>query len=66
MIAFVDQFGQFGQERRPLLEGGELGLELLRRAVDLRQLGPRLPFPQVTVTTPGRDRVLDLAAETGA
>jgi hypothetical protein len=61
IIAFV---GEFGQERGlPFLEGGELGPELLQLAVDLRHFGPRLPLPQVTVTTPGPDRVFDLAAE---
>ena len=47
----------------PFLEGGNPGPELLQLAVNLRCFGPRLPFQQVTVTTPRRNQVLDLAAE---
>jgi len=46
-----------GEERcPPFLEGGELSPELLQLAVDQRQLGLRLPLPQVTVTTPALTR----------
>src|SRR6516165_6898245 len=56
--------GEFGEERcLPFLEGGELYPELLQLAVGLRQFGPRLPLSQVTVTIPGPDQVLDLAAQ---
>ena len=56
--------GKVGEERcPPFLEGGELYPELLQLAVGLRQFGPRLAFSQVTVTTPGADQILDLAAQ---
>jgi len=56
--------GEFGDERRPpFLEGGELSPEMFQLAVDLRQFSPRLPFPQVSLTTPGPDQIFDLAAE---
>jgi hypothetical protein len=56
--------GEVGLERRPpFLEGFEPSPELFQLAVDLRQFGPRLLFPQVSVATSGRDQVLDLAAE---
>jgi hypothetical protein len=55
---------EFGQERGPpFLERGELGPELFQLAVDPLQLGPRLPFPEVSLTMPGADQILDLAAE---
>ena len=41
----------------------ELDPELFQLAVDPLQLGPRLPFPQITLTMPGADEILDLAAE---
>ena len=56
--------GEFGQERGPpFLKGGELGPELFQLAVDPLQLGPRLLFPEVSLTTPGADQILDLTAE---
>ena len=56
--------GECGKKRRPpSLEGGELSPELFQLAVDLCQFGPRLPFPQVSLTMPGPDQVLDLAPE---
>jgi hypothetical protein len=56
--------GESGKERGPpFLEGGELSPELFQLAVDLCQFGPRLPFPQVSIATPGPDQILDLAAE---
>jgi len=56
--------GEFGKERGPpFLEGGELSPELLQLAVDLCQFGPRLPLLQASITMPGPDEVLDLAAE---
>ncbi len=60
----ITLLGEFGKERGPpFLEGGELSPELFQLAVDLRQFGPRLPFPQVSIATPGPDQILDLAAE---
>src|SRR6266568_1964540 len=47
----------------PLLERGDLTPELFQLAVDARQLGPRLPFPEVSLTVPGADEILDLTAE---
>lgn len=59
----ISLLGEFGQQRYShFLEGGELYAELLQLAVGLGQFGPRLPFSQVTITTPGPDQVLDLAA----
>src|SRR6266849_1931489 len=56
--------GQFGKERGPpFLECRELGPELFQLAVDPLQLGPRLPFPEVSLTMPGADQILDLTAE---
>src|SRR5581483_11535388 len=55
---------EFGPERgSSLLERGELSPELLQFAVDARQLGPRLPFPQVSLAMLDADESLDLAAE---
>jgi hypothetical protein len=49
--------GEFGKERgSPFLERCDLSPELL-------QLGPRLLFPEVLLTMPGTDQILDLAAE---
>src|SRR5580693_5615193 len=56
--------GEFGKERGPpFLKRRELGPELLQLAVDPLQLGPRLPFPEVSLTTPCADEILDLTAE---
>ncbi|HEX9624334.1 MAG TPA: hypothetical protein VF979_08160 [Streptosporangiaceae bacterium] len=55
---------EFGEEQRPpLLERGELSPELFQLAVDSRQLGPRLTFPEVSLTMPRADKILDLTAE---
>ena len=56
--------GEFGQERGPpFLECRELGAELFQFAVDPLQLGPRLLFPEVSLTMADADQVLDLTAE---
>ena len=56
--------GEFGKERGPpFLKRRELGPELFQLAVDPLQLGPRLLFPEVSLTMPGADQILDLAAE---
>jgi hypothetical protein len=56
--------GEFGKERGPpFLKGRELSPELLQLAVDPVQLGPRLLFPEVSLTMPGADQLLDLTAE---
>jgi len=56
--------GEFGKERGPpFLKGRELGPELFQLAVDPLQLGPRLLFPEVSLTMPGADQILDLTAE---
>ena len=56
--------GEFGKKRRPpSLEGGKLSPELFQLAVDLCQFGPRLPFPQESLTTPCPDQIFDLAPE---
>src|SRR6266568_1338541 len=55
---------EFGKEHGPpFLEGGELSPEALQLAVDPRQLGPRLLFPQAALTVQGPGEILDLAAE---
>lgn len=55
---------EFGKERGPpFLECRELGPELFQLTVDLLQLGLRLPFPEVSLTMPGADKIFDLAAE---
>lgn len=55
---------EFGQEHRPLLlEGHDLSPELLQLTVDALQFGPRMPFPEVSLTMPGADELLDLPAE---
>ncbi len=55
---------ELGMERGPpFLEGGELSPQLFHLAVDPRQLGPRLPFPQVVLAVQGPGEILDLAAE---
>jgi hypothetical protein len=60
----ITMLGEFGKERGPpFLERGELSPELFQLAVDLRQFGPRLPFPQVSLTAPGTDQILDMATE---
>ena len=60
----ITWLGEFGKERGPpFLKGGELSPELFQLAVDLCQFGPRLPFLQVSITMPGPDQILDLAAE---
>ena len=52
--------GEFGKERGPpFLECRELSPELFQLAVDPLQLGPRLPFAEVSLTMSGAD-VLDL------
>jgi hypothetical protein len=57
-------FAELGQERGPpLLERGDLSPVLFQLAVDLLQLGPRLPFPEVPLTMPAADQILDLTAE---
>jgi hypothetical protein len=56
--------GEFGKERGPpFLKRRELGPELFQLAVDPLQLGPRLLFAEVSLTTPGADQILDLAAQ---
>lgn len=56
--------GEFGKERGPPFLGcRELGSELFQLAVDPLQLGPRLLFPEVSLTMPGADQILDLTAE---
>ena len=60
----ITLLGEFGKERGPpFLEGGELSPELFQLAVDSRQLGPRLTFPEVSLTMPRADKILDLTAE---
>jgi hypothetical protein len=55
---------EIGKEHGPpLLERGDLTPELFQLAVDARQLGPRLPFPEVSLTVPGADEILNLTAE---
>src|ERR1700722_6081858 len=55
---------EFRKERDPpFLKRHELGPELFQLAVDLLQLGPRLLFAEVSLTTPGAEQILDLAAE---
>src|SRR6266496_4657102 len=55
---------EFCQEHRtPLLERGDLSPELFKLPVDARQFGPRLPLPEVPLTTSGADQFLDLTAE---
>ena len=55
---------EFGNERGPsFLERCDLGPELLQLAVDLLQLGPGLLFPQVPLTMPGANQILDLTAQ---
>jgi len=49
--------------RPPFSEGGELSTQLFQLAVDPRQLGPRLLFPQVALAMQGPGEILDLAAE---
>ncbi len=44
-------------------EGGELSRQLFQLAVDPRQLGPRLLFPQVALAMQDPGEILDLAAE---
>jgi hypothetical protein len=47
----------------PFPEGGELSTQLFQLAVDPRQLGSRLLFPQVALAMQGPGEILDLAAE---
>jgi hypothetical protein len=56
--------GEFGKERGPpFLECLDLGPELFQLAVDALQLGLCLLLLQVSLTMPGADQLLDLAAE---
>jgi len=56
--------GEFGTERGPsFLEFLDPGPELSQLAVDALELGLRLLFPEVSLTMPGSDQLLDLAAE---
>jgi hypothetical protein len=53
----ITLLGEFGKEHGPpFLQGSELSPELLQVAVDLRQFGPRVPFPQVSITMPALTR----------
>ena len=53
-----------GKERGPPFpEGGELSTQLFQLAVDPRQLGPRLLFPQVALAMQAPGEILDLGAE---
>ena len=55
---------ELGKDRGPhFLESGDLGMQLFQLAVDPRQLGPRLLFPQVALAMQGPGEILDLAAE---
>ena len=55
---------ELGKERGPpFLKRRELGPELFQLAVDPLKLGPCLLFSQVSLTMPGADQILDLAAE---
>ena len=55
---------ELGKERGPPFpKGGELSTQLFQLAVDPRQLGPRLLFPQVALAMQGPGEILDLAAE---
>jgi hypothetical protein len=57
--------GEFGEERgSPFLKRRELGPERLRLAVDPLQLCPGLLFPQIPLTMPAVDQILDLAPDT--
>jgi hypothetical protein len=61
-LAFLlTEFGQ--QHRPPRLERRDLSPELLQFTVDTPQFGPRLLFPQVALTVPGADQILDLTPE---
>src|ERR1022692_3142929 len=46
-----------------LLQRGQLSPDPLQLAVDARQLGPCLPFPEMPVAVPGLDQALDLPAK---
>jgi hypothetical protein len=55
---------EFGHEHRtPLLVRRDLSPELFQFAVDALQLGPGLPFPEVSLAMPGADQFFDLPAE---
>ena len=55
---------ELGKERGPPFpQGGELSTQLFQLAVDPRQLGPRLLFPQVALAMQGPGEIFDLAAE---
>ena len=56
--------GEFGKERGPsFVEFLDPGPELSQLAVDALELGLRLPFAEVSLTMPGSDQILNLAAE---
>ena len=58
---------EFGKQRGPpFLKGGELSRQLFQLAVDPRQFGPRLLFPQVALAMQGLGEIFDLAAVAAA
>jgi hypothetical protein len=56
--------GEFGKELCPsFLKLLDPGPELSKLALDALELGLRLLFPEVSLTMPGPDQILDLTAE---